>query len=202
MKPGERRRLLLLATVGEIARVGTRGVRVESVAAEAGVSPALIYHHFGDRSGLLVAALEHVGDMAHGYTARPRRRGTGLDRVRAALLAEIQDNALVRTNSAAWGELRDAAIFDGTLRPTISRLTEEWSAAIADLVQEGCNDGSISAIAGGLTPQSAAHALTALVEGISGRWLNGSLSTREARARLRASIDATLASPFPGGPAH
>ena len=54
----DRRTALLDAAVGEIARRGTRGMRIEQVARAAGVSPALIYHHFGDRSTLLQHALE------------------------------------------------------------------------------------------------------------------------------------------------
>ena len=52
----DRRTALLVAAVEEIARKGTRGLRIEEVAKRAGVSPALIYHHFGDLESLFRAA--------------------------------------------------------------------------------------------------------------------------------------------------
>ena len=98
----DRRTALLDAAVGEIASRGTRGMRIERVARAAGVSPALIYHHFGDRSTLLQHALEHIGARAETYTTVIG--ADAHDTVLAVLLAEIQDIEAVRTNSAAWGD--------------------------------------------------------------------------------------------------
>ena len=138
----DRRTDLLDAAIEEIAIAGTRGMRVEAVARRAGVSPALIYHHFGDRSTLLTAALERVGVRADTYTARSvSPRGSARDRLTALLVAEVQDDPEVRINSAAWGELRDTAIFDATLRPTIAALTEQWVHDLAVLVEEGLFSG-------------------------------------------------------------
>jgi AcrR family transcriptional regulator len=183
----DRRTALLVAAIAEIARAGTRGMRVDEVAKRAKVSPALIYHHFGDRSTLLQAALEHIGDQADAYTSHVA--GTGRDTLLAVLVDEIQDDDAVRTNSAAWGELRDSAIFDATLRPTIAVLTERWVSDIADLVRLGHEDGSID---GSLDPDSLGIRLSALVEGISGRWLTGILTTEQARAHVSAAAAALL----------
>ncbi|MET8759884.1 helix-turn-helix domain-containing protein [Lentzea sp. NPDC004782] len=64
----ERRTQLLEAAVRVIAQDDVRGLRVEKLTAEAGVSTALIYYHFKDRAGILRAALEHVNDCARSYT--------------------------------------------------------------------------------------------------------------------------------------
>lgn len=184
----DRRASLLVAAVEEIARAGTRGMRIEQVAKRANVSPALIYHHFGDRSTLLQSALEHIGAQADAYTAHTD--GTGRQNLLATLADEIQDDELVRTNSTAWGELRDTAIFDPSLRPTIIRLTAQWVDDIADMIRSGQLDGSLDA---SIDPQELGVRLSALVEGMSARWLTGIVTTEEARRHLVASAEALLA---------
>ena len=52
----DRRTQIMQAAVRVIARDGVRGLRVEKLAAEAGVSTALIYYHFHDRDGIVPAA--------------------------------------------------------------------------------------------------------------------------------------------------
>jgi AcrR family transcriptional regulator len=182
----DRRTNLLDAAIEEIAIAGTRGMRVEAVARRAGVSPALIYHHFGDRGALLAAALERVGVRADAYTARSAPAGgSARDRLTAVLVAEVQDDAEVRINSAAWGELRDTAIFDPTLRPTIASLTERWVHDLAVLVAEGRGDGSIP---GTRSPKDLGVRMSAAVEGISSRWLAGMLTTTQARRHITAIV--------------
>jgi AcrR family transcriptional regulator len=186
--PGlDRRTALLAAAIEEIARRGTRGLRVEEVAKRARVSPALIYHHFGDRATLLQSALEHIGNQADVYTARSG--ASARDNLVAMLLAELQDDPVVKANSAAWGELRDSAIFDEALRPTLTQLTQQWCDDIAALIQAGHHDGSIPSTA---DPRALGVQLSALVEGISSRWLTGQLTTRQARRHLNAMIEGVL----------
>jgi AcrR family transcriptional regulator len=185
----DRRAALLDAAVEQIAKRGTRGMRVEQVAKAAGVSPALIYHHFGDRTTLLIRALEHVGALADAYTTPPT--GTARSRLLSVLVDEIQDAPRVRTNSTAWGELRDTAIFDSALRPTIAKLTQDWADDIAELVRAGQQDGTIAAAA---EPEALGIQLSALVEGLSGRWLTGQLSTEAARQHVMDAAETLLGS--------
>lgn len=187
MSGSDRRTALLDATVEEIARSGTRGMRVELVAKAAGVSTALIYHHFGDRSTLLHDALEHIGDRADNYTTPSA--GTGREMVIEMLLGEIQDEPAIRTNSAAWGELRGEATFDTSLRPVIMRLTERWVSDIATSIRDGVSDGSIRSTG---EPLDIAVQLTALVEGLSTRWLTSQLTAAQARSHLVAVATALL----------
>lgn len=183
----DRKTSLLTAAVEEIARCGTRGMRVDEVAKRAGVSVSLIYHHFNDRSTLLLAALDHIGSQADDYTKHTD--GTGRENVLATLLDEIQDSPTVRTNSAAWGELRDCAVFDESLRPTIEKQTRRWDADIAEMIRSGQRDGSISERC---VPEQLATLLTAMTEGVSGRWLAGILTTGEARTHIHVAVDALL----------
>lgn len=183
----DRRTALLGATIEEIALAGTRGMRVDEIARRAGVSTALIYHHFTNRAGLLLAALEHVGERAEAYT--DHADGTGRDDLIAVLLDEIQDEAVVRVNSAAWSELRGSAIFDQALRSTLSALRARWADDIADLVRRGQDDGSLDR---SLEPVEVGLQLPMIVEGVSASWLTGTLSTHEARAHLESIVVAIL----------
>jgi AcrR family transcriptional regulator len=53
--PAEARRLILDAAQAAIARTGPEGLRLQDIAAAAGISHPLILHHFGSREGLVRA---------------------------------------------------------------------------------------------------------------------------------------------------
>ncbi|MET7530565.1 TetR/AcrR family transcriptional regulator [Streptomyces goshikiensis] len=186
----DRQALILEAAVRVIARTGVRGLRVEELAAEAGVSTALIYYHFKDRAGLIRRTLAFISDRATDYTDAAL---ADTDHARATLLqllmGELQDTERVRENSIAWGELRATAIFDPDLREPLAESTRNWTRdtaeAIADAQAAGRADPRVS-------PLDAADRLTALVEGLSERWLSGSLTLDRARALLAGAIDAEL----------
>ncbi|WP_035802924.1 TetR/AcrR family transcriptional regulator [Kitasatospora mediocidica] len=185
-----RRAKLLQSTCRVIALRGVRGLRVEDVAAEAGVSKTLIYYHFRDRAGLIAAAMEYVNDRAEDY-AHAADGATGREALLRQLVGEFQDESAVRENSAVWGEFRAAATFDDTLRPVVSAATERWIVDLAELIEDGREDGSI---VGRSDPRAAAVRLTALVEGLSGRWLSGLLSTAEARSHVSDALERELPS--------
>jgi AcrR family transcriptional regulator len=182
------RRALLEAACRSIARKGLRGLRIEEVAADAGVAPSLIYYHFGDRGTLLRIACEYVGEKAATYTTADDA-ASGREALVASLAAEIQDEPDIRENSAAWGEFRDLAVFDESLRPAFFRATDRWVEDIAGFVRRGQEDGSIAT---DLAPEAVALQVTALTEGMSTRWLSGFLSTERAQTELRAAVERSL----------
>ncbi|MFF3975740.1 TetR/AcrR family transcriptional regulator [Streptomyces sp. NPDC001828] len=185
-----RRAKLLEATCRVIALRGVRGLRVEDVAAEAGVSKTLIYYHFRDRAGLVTSALEYVNDRAEGYADIAEDDDSPARELLLRLLAaEFQDDAAVRENSAVWAEVRAAATFDEGLRPVLTALTERWLVDLAELIADGQDDGTIPA---SVDSRAAAIRLTALVEGLSGRWLAGLVTTLEARAHVAAALEREL----------
>jgi AcrR family transcriptional regulator len=53
--PGEARRLILEAAQTRLATTGPEGLRLQDIAAAAGISHPLILHHFGSREGLVRA---------------------------------------------------------------------------------------------------------------------------------------------------
>ena len=60
----DRQLVILEAAARLVARRGVRGLRMEELAAEAGVSTGLLYYHFKDRSTLLRRTLEFVNERA------------------------------------------------------------------------------------------------------------------------------------------
>lgn len=53
--PEEAKRLILETAQALLARTGPQGLRLQDIAAEAGISHPLILHHFGSRAGLVRA---------------------------------------------------------------------------------------------------------------------------------------------------
>jgi AcrR family transcriptional regulator len=169
----DRRSLILDAAIGVIARTGVRGLRVEVVAAEAGVAVSLIYYYFGSRKGLVRATLDHANERA---------ASTAPSGVRATLLAELDEGA--RETSTVWGEVLASAVFEPDLREQVREATEAWVALVAD---------AIEAEAPHTDAKAAAERLTALVDGLSSRWLSGALDRERARELLEAGIAVELA---------
>ncbi|WP_326707100.1 helix-turn-helix domain-containing protein [Streptomyces cyaneofuscatus] len=191
----DRRTAILEAAATVIARRGVRGLRVEELAAEAGVSKALIYYHFEDRTGLLRRTLAFVNNRAERYTAEQAATGQPgaeapagpLRRLEQALLLELQDLPHVRENSTAWGELRASAVFDPELRGELALASVIWVREVADQLGEVRPAAPESALT------ASAERLTALLEGLSARWLSGVLSLTDARTRMREAIGVEVA---------
>ena len=187
---GERREAILVAAARVISRSGVRGLRVEEVASEAGVSPPLLYYHFASRQGLIRAALERASDKAPSAALRAEPdAGSGYEAVEAALLAELGDDRAVRDNAIVWGEVSASAVFDPELREDVRRVTEKWSATVADAIRRGIEDGSVR---NGLDPDQAAEVLITLVDGLCNRWLAGAMERERARELLVATLRETI----------
>lgn len=177
---------ILAASARTIAERGVRGLRVSDIAKDAGVSPGLLYYHFTDRDGILEAALEHINTVSRQIRTSSANAGdSALERLTHQVLDEIQDDEQVRLNSVAWNELRACAVFELNLREPIRAASQEWSDEVATVIVEAQAADEIST---DLPATETARALTALVEGVSGRWLSGELGTSEARNTLAAAL--------------
>jgi len=179
----DRRTIILEAATRMIAQAGVRGLRVERIAETAEVSTALIYYHFTDRAGLLRETLAFIADRADRYTRPDPESADARTVLEQVLLLELQDSEAVRENSTAWGELRSTAIFETYLRDQLRDSTRQWITDITELA-----DKALAEQASGGDPAAIAERLTALVEGLSERWLSGSIELSRAQHMLRESI--------------
>jgi len=161
--PRDRRQAILDAAIAVIARRGVRGLRVEQVAAEADVAVSLIYYYFVNRSGLVRATLDHANERAK------HRAGTSAETM---LLAELDESS--HDTSVVWGEVLASAVFEPALRDGLREASETWTDRVARA----------------LGSRESAERLTALVDGLSARWLAGVITRERAVELLRGAIAA------------
>jgi AcrR family transcriptional regulator len=166
--PPDRRQAILDAAIAVIARRGVRGLRVEQVAAEAGVAVSLIYYYFANRNGLVKATLDHANE-------RTATKAGGS--VESILLAELDESA--HDTSVVWGEVQASAVFEPALRDGLREASASWTTIVADAI-------------GSATAQDSAERLTALVDGLSARWLSGVITRERAIELLQGAIQAEL----------
>ena len=68
---------VLDATIAEMARVGYRALRIEDVAARAGVNKTTVYRRWPEKGALLREALAAMGKALHGRIAVQAKPVTG-----------------------------------------------------------------------------------------------------------------------------
>jgi len=185
-----KREAILEACLAAIASRGVRGLRVNAIAADAGVSTGLLYYHFTDRDGLLSAAFDHINDRARAYRSvgdlpedSPR---TLLER---HVLDEFQDEPAVVEMSAAWHELRASAIYEDRLRPALARAAHDFATELADEIRAAQASGEVDQA---VDAQRVGLVLDTFMDGLDGRWLCNELSTDEVRDLLGFTLRACL----------
>ena len=126
-------RQAVLAAARELfAELGFERTTMRAVAARAGVDPALIYHYFGDKDGLLVAALQPPVDEAivfAGLADEADRAGEELVR---RLISLWEDRPEVREQMAAI--LRTGLSHDRASRLLRDILSSFILAALGDVL--------------------------------------------------------------------
>jgi hypothetical protein len=108
------------------------------------------------------------------------------------LLLELQDVPAVVENSSAWGELRATAVFESDVREQLRKSTYEWVEYATELIRKAQEAGTVGE---DVIAADSAERLTTLVEGLSERWLSGSISLSRARELLRGAFASELGLP-------
>ena len=173
-----------------IARRGVRGLRVEQVAAEAGVAVSLIYYYFDNRNGLVRATLEHANERAATRAATAARRPAARRPPRACSPSSTTATACA-TRRSCGARCLPRRCSSPSCATSCARRARPGSDARGGRDREGVEDGSV---AGDVDPHACAERLTALVDGLSARWLAGLVTRERARELLAAAIAAELGS--------
>lgn len=112
------RHQLLLAARAEFAKHGFRGTTVRHIAGSAGVTPAMVHYHFGDKRGLYLAMLEETAaPLLQQLEQLAAHGGTGS--LREALYGYMHQ--LARTPELPALLMRDVLAADGVMRETFIR---------------------------------------------------------------------------------
>jgi AcrR family transcriptional regulator len=184
------REAILTAATDAIARCGVRGLRVEAVAQEAGVSAGLLYYHFDSRAGLIAATLDRAAMRAPSARIGESSAATGFDAVNEALTGELADDSEVRNHAVVWGEIGATAVFEPEVRAAVAAAWDGWVQAVADGLRAGIADASVDP---DVDPDVAAETLVALVDGLCARWLAGAIDRERALILLESRITALRA---------
>ena len=137
---------ILEAACRVVAREGAHGLRMASVADEAGVSKALVHYYFSTRQELLRSAFafsesrldQLVDEELAGLT-------TGRERLERALLVNIDTDTPFSEQRALWNEVWSSLRSDDELRPLVERWYRTWLDRMVRLLEEGQADGSVPA---------------------------------------------------------
>ena len=120
----DRKTEILEATCRVIAREGADGLRMGTVAREAGVSSALLHYYFDTRADLLMQAFEHA-DVKADEAAEQAITGipSALGRLQRLLLIYAGADAVFRDDWLLWVEMWRSSIFDERRDSTTARFS-------------------------------------------------------------------------------
>ena len=151
----------------------------------------MIYYHFGNRIDLLRAVFDYANEQASSTAIFAASSGSGLERLEAGMLGELRGNG-ARNNAIVWNELTASAVFEAELRDQVKETTRSWVQGIEDTIRSGQSDGSVRL---DIDPSDEAEILGNLLDGLSARWVSGSMSAVHARDLLQQAIRQHLAVP-------
>jgi len=182
----ERVASILEAACRVAVREGVHRLRVASVAAEAGVSKALVHYYFTTRRELLRSAFAWSDEQWQAaLDAEVAEPATGRERLERVLLASIDVDRPFSDQRALWNEVWSSLRFDHDLRPLVDASYRAWLDRLAALVESGHADGSIPAA---VDVQDAAWRLAAVADGLDSMLYIGLLERERAVELLRSEL--------------
>ena len=183
---------ILEAACRVIVREGAHGLRMASVAHEAGVSKALVHYYFATRQELLRNAFAFSEARWHtAVDVELADVSTGAAKVERMLLAGAEADMPFSEQRALWNEVWSSLRSDEELRPLVERSYRAWLGRVVDLIEEGRADGSVST---GVDATSAGWRLAAVADGLDSLLYLGLLDREQARELMQSAITGELVS--------
>ena len=174
-----------------IVREGAHGLRMASVAHEAGVSKALVHYYFSTRQELLRHAFGFSEQRWHAAVdAELDAVTTGAERVERMLLVTVEPELPFSEQRALWNEVWSSLRSDEELRPVVERSYRAWLGRVVDLIEEGKADGSIAA---GVDATSTGWRLAAAADGFDSLLYLALVDRDDAVRLMRETIARELA---------
>jgi AcrR family transcriptional regulator len=157
-----RRDEILTATAALLDRVGLSAIRVSDVAKELGVSPALVFYHFGTKDGLVADAFAHAVDQDLVRLEQATARGADpADRLRRVLRVYGPTGSAVGWR--LWIDAWALAQREPTMRSVLRRMDERWCAVLREVVEDGVAEGAFTCP----DPAATVTRVSALLDGLS-----------------------------------
>jgi AcrR family transcriptional regulator len=182
---------ILRATCRVVVRDGAHGLRMASVAREAGVSKALVHYYFATRQELLRSAFAFSGECWDEAVAEELARATsGAERVERYLLASVDPSAPFGEHRALWNEVWSSLRVDQDLRPAVERTYSAWLDRLAELIDEGREDGSVPR---SVDSRASGLRLAAVADGLDSMIYLGLLDRGRARLLVQETLERELA---------
>lgn len=184
--PNDRTIGILEAACRVIVREGAHGLRMASVAEEAGVSKALVHYYFSTRQELLRNAFAFSEERWHAaVNAELADVATGAAKVERMLLVTVEPDLAFSEQRVLWNEVWSSLRSDDELRPLVERSYRAWLGRVVDLIDEGRADGSIP---GAVEATPAGWRLAAVADGLDSLLYLGLVDREQARELIRSSI--------------
>lgn len=159
-----RRAEIVSAVIDLIAAEGAEAVTVRKAAAAAGVSAGALAHYFADKDELLTAAFAEVVARS-GFRMRTLPADADVaDLLYQVLLAPLPINDARRTEARVWLAFLDRALVREDATELLREVYAVWRRSVADIIVKGQREGRFRT---GLDPVATAHALVALVDGLT-----------------------------------
>jgi AcrR family transcriptional regulator len=157
-----RRDEILRAAARELERRGFAHTRVADIAAELGVSTALIFYHFDTKEALFAAAF---ADAAERDVRRLEEAVASKGPATAKLRAILRLYAPVGNASGwpLWIDAWAAALREPALRRVSRRLDVRWKDSVAAVISDGVANGELTCP----DPHAAAWRITAMLDGLA-----------------------------------
>jgi AcrR family transcriptional regulator len=180
-----RREEILSATTVLLDRIGLANTRVADVAHELGVSPSLVFYHFGTKDALVADAFAHAVDRdLRRLDAADARGADPVDRLRRVL--RLYGPTGAATGWRLWIDAWALAQREPVIRKVLRGMDQRWCAVLRQVVEDGVGDGVFTCP----DPAAAVTRVSALLDGLS----VAALVYRSAtRAQLRAWVAGAVA---------
>ena len=187
---GERVDAILNAACRVILREGAHGLRMATVASEAGVSKALVHYYFATRQELLRHAVAYADRrLNESLDAELETLVTGRERIRRAFLTEVEASPPYADQRSLWNEVWSGLRYDDELRPLVVECYRGWIARFTSLIEEGKADGSIPAT---VDAHATAMRLSAAADGLDSMLYLGLLDHRAAGELASQTLELEL----------
>jgi AcrR family transcriptional regulator len=179
-----RREEMLAATTDLLDRVGLAAIRVADVAQELGVSPGLVFYHFGSKDALVAEAFGYAVDQDLLRLDQAVARGTDpVDRLRRVL--RLYGPTGSATGWRLWIDAWALAQREPTIRAVLRRMDRRWCTVLRDVVGTGVKEGAFECA----DPEQMVTRISALLDGLSVAMLvYGSVTRRELREWVAGAV--------------